>query len=473
MASTDTPIQKTASDLVLQISILEREIVRLESHLLSIYRSAFENYFSSSPITSSFARSSSVYEAEHTNEELDLSPVNVGADKISFNSYSHLRYSPAQEPASSSNSIYSRSHVVDRRMKMRKSRSDHHTLADYLGTNIQDHISGTTFMISEDIIKCISSICCKLTSSRKKHMELLPSSSSSSNSSVLLSPENLCNSWSPQFWCEAASSSYGNNSPKQKHDPYEDMIEVSKICMDDDQFEFAFKMLKIFRSLIRRLEDVDPRKMEQNEQLAFWINIHNALTMHAFLACGLQKNVTRNNSSIHRAAYNIGGCSVNTSVIQKLILGCCHPQCSSSHLRYLFASERKLRKVGSNHPYALHHPEPLAYFALCMGASSDPAVRLYTAKDVHQELIVAKREYIQSYVSIQKTKIILPKLLHYYAKAASKEPSDLIKMVACNMEEDVHGAMQQCFQKNGSKSVTFSPFKTDFRFLFHNDLVKQ
>lgn len=34
------------------------------------------------------------------------------------------------------------------------------------------------------------------------------------------------------------------------------------------------------RSLIQRLEKVDPVKMTHEEQLCFWINIHNALVMH-------------------------------------------------------------------------------------------------------------------------------------------------------------------------------------------------
>lgn len=130
---------------------------------------------------------------------------------------------------------------------MRKSLSGHHTLADYLGTNSQDHIPESACKISEDMVKCISSVYCKLTSSTNKQIELLPSSSSSCTSSSILSPENPSHSWSPQFWFEASSSPCQNKLSKQKHDPYKDMIEVPKICLDDDRFEFAFKMLKIFR----------------------------------------------------------------------------------------------------------------------------------------------------------------------------------------------------------------------------------
>lgn len=38
--------------------------------------------------------------------------------------------------------------------------------------------------------------------------------------------------------------------------------------------------LIVNRSLIRRLEKIDPREMKHDEQLSFWINIHNALVMH-------------------------------------------------------------------------------------------------------------------------------------------------------------------------------------------------
>ncbi|PKU70722.1 hypothetical protein MA16_Dca025376 [Dendrobium catenatum] len=423
----------------MEISVLEKEILYLERHLLSLYRSAFKNYFASTPcITNSSSKSPASYEADHTNDEVNLFHMEFGAKEIGFNSCSHMRCSTALEPASSSNSI---------------SFHSHRTLANYFGTTIQDHIPETVWKISEDIIKCISSVYCKLTSSTNKQIELLRSSSSSCTSSSILSPENPSNSWSPQFWCETASSPCQVKLPKHKHDPYKDMIEVPKICIDDNGFEFAFKMLKIYRSLIARLEDFDPRKMEQNEQLAFWLNIHNALMLH-------------------QAAYNIGGCSVNIYIIQHLILGSSHPHCPSSHFRSLLASATKFRKIHSKHPYSLDHPEPHAYFALCIGASSDPAVRIYTAKDVHQELNLAKKEYIQAKVSIQKSKIILPKLLYYYAKAASIELSNLIEMASCSMDADEQKAIRQCFQRNGRKSVKLSPFTTDFRFLFHRDLAK-
>ncbi|KAF2283633.1 hypothetical protein GH714_012835 [Hevea brasiliensis] len=72
------------------------------------------------------------------------------------------------------------------------------------------------------------------------------------------------------------------------------MVEVPWIYRDSQKLGDVEHLLQNYRSLICRLEDVDPRKLKHEEKLAFWINIHNALVMHAYLAYGIpQNNVKR------------------------------------------------------------------------------------------------------------------------------------------------------------------------------------
>ncbi|KAH7673984.1 hypothetical protein IHE45_08G041900 [Dioscorea alata] len=191
-------------------------------------------------------------------------------------------------------------------------------------------------------------------------------------------------------------------------------------------------MLKIFRSLIQQLETVNPSKMKHEEQLAFWINIHNALVMHVFLAYGLHQNKMKSSTlSILKAEYNIGGCSVNAYDIQSSILRC-QPHRSALCLRVIFSPTMKFTKSNNKHKYTIDHPEPLVDFALSLGAHSDPGVRVYTSKNVLQELKLAKQEYIQANVSIRKgNKITMPKLLYHYEKDANLELSDIIGTI-CN-----------------------------------------
>lgn len=59
-----------------------------------------------------------------------------------------------------------------------------------------------------------------------------------------------------------------------------------KFPFEDDKilqvliYIFIYICMLCLRSLIQRLEKVDPMKMTHEEQLCFWINIHNALVMH-------------------------------------------------------------------------------------------------------------------------------------------------------------------------------------------------
>ena len=43
---------------------------------------------------------------------------------------------------------------------------------------------------------------------------------------------------------------------------------------------FTSNGVYVYRSLVQKLEKVDPSRLKREEKLAFWINIHNALTMH-------------------------------------------------------------------------------------------------------------------------------------------------------------------------------------------------
>lgn len=101
-------------------------------------------------------------------------------------------------------------------------------------------------------------------------------------------------------------------------------------------------------------------------------------------------------------------------------------------------------------------------------------LRAYTAKSIYQDLEVAKAEFIQANVSVVKeTKIILPKILQYYAKDACLELVDLLKMVYDYIPEAQRKSIQTCCKRRPDKYVEWSPYKSSFRYLVHTDLAKQ
>lgn len=352
---------------------------------------------------------------------------------------------------------------------IKKADIGHRSLADHFGASCIDNDIMTPDRLSEDLVKCIAAIYCKLANPSSAHTCFPISSTSSLSSSSTFSPRNLSDSWSPHFSGEAAG-----NGPLQgfKEDTRQcaTMIEVSKISLDDDSFNYAAIMLQKFRSLVKRLEKVDPGKMKREEKLVFWINIHNALLMHAYLAYGTHNHVR--GTSILKAAYNVGGHSVNAYIIQSSILGI-QLHYSLPRLQTLLSPGKKFKMGSASHVYAIEHPEPLVHFALCSGEYSDPAVRVYKAKSVFQDLKLAKEEFVQAGIYIHKeAKILLPKILDYFAKDMSLDVPGLLKVVNGCLSEVQQKAITTCIKGRVDKYIHWLPQRSTFRYLIHRELVE-
>nr|VDC66276.1 unnamed protein product [Brassica rapa] len=415
---------KSSEDLRKEIASLEFEILRTEQYLLSLYRTAFDEQ-----VTSSYS--------PHTETSLvsnQFCPISEHSDLAGVLSY-HYQASPVSERSTSCPKSFQASlKAFSAREKTRYVSGNHTTLGDLLGSsNIVDDDMVNPSRLSEEILRCISSVYVTLSTKAR-------TSSSPSPSSYV--------SWNPCL-----------GEIKEADVPRGVVIESLKLHLDDSSFNHAALMLQNFRSLVQKLEKVDPSRLKREEKLAFWINIHNALTMHAYLAYGTN-NRARNNSVL-KAAYDVGGYRVNPHIIQSSILGL-RPHFTPPLLQTLFSPSRKSKTCTVKHIYALDYPEALAHFALSSGASTDPHVRVYKADCVFRDLRRAKEEFIRDNVRIQnETKIVLPKIVHYYAKDMSLDASALMETTVRCLPDSMKRVAQKLLKKK-SKCIEFSPENLSF-----------
>ncbi|XP_073098904.1 uncharacterized protein [Elaeis guineensis] len=115
---------KSVAELVKEISILELEVIRLEQYLLSSYRTAFDRHLASSSTAAGHA---------------STPPVECHAGDLRLDSTIQISH-----------------------QDIPKSVSGHRILADHLGASITDHVPEISCKLSEDIIRCISAIYCRL-----------------------------------------------------------------------------------------------------------------------------------------------------------------------------------------------------------------------------------------------------------------------------------------------------------------------
>lgn len=171
-------------------------------------------------------------------------------------------------------------------------------------------------------------------------------------------------------------------------------------------------------------------------------------------------------------------------------------------LRTLFSPGNKIKKGSRRHVYAIEYLEPLVHFALCSGAYSDPVVlsnfssklydsfpfsgvivcpcmtcmtasflqlRVYRVKTLFEDLKLAKEEFIQAKVYIDKERnIFLPKILHDLAKDMSLSTAEIIEFVNECLCEVQQKAIKRCFDRRGDKCIHWKPRNSTFRFLIHD-----
>lgn len=243
------------------------EIIHLEHRLLSLYRTAFQGRLPTLPgspcsnllqdtgplsiVQSSQAGSR---QAQHTHGGTLVHHVQTSPARAWTTSYNP---SPATALKTTSKRVnelplgleISKSkqvliclrcvHLQDQQI----AKSSHRSLADHLGASLIANALSAPDKLSQDIVRCISSIYCKLSNPPQTHVALSTSPTSSLSSSSIFSSKNHCDSWSPH----CSEDTIVNLQGSIEDGPYAAMTEVLKIRLDDDNFNYAALMLQNFR----------------------------------------------------------------------------------------------------------------------------------------------------------------------------------------------------------------------------------
>ncbi|KAK9667415.1 hypothetical protein RND81_14G254600 [Saponaria officinalis] len=320
------------------------------------------------------------------------------------------------------------------------------------------------------MIRCISTIYCKLAASSKTR-NAASSPVVSSISLMSCSKSTEFHLWTPQSKMNSPLDLYSDVSLQggceEFSGPYSEIVEVLQICRDSEKMREIDPMLRKFSSQVRRLEQINPRKLKHEEKLAFWINVHNALVMHAYLVYGVSQIKLKRVSLLLKAAYNIGGQTVSVGMMQNFILGSRLPFLGQWLLQ-LFHRNTKFKTTDDSKFFAPDHPEPLSYFALSCGTQSDPPVRVYTPNKVYQELIAARGDYILSNYRVNKgqSKVLLPKVVETYAKDSGLHPQDFRALLDHILPADMQRNKNWRYHwpTKGHKGIGWIPHDFSFRY---------
>ncbi|XP_020704374.2 uncharacterized protein LOC110115469 [Dendrobium catenatum] len=120
--------------------------------------------------------------------------------------------------------------------------------------------------------------------------------------------------------------------------------------------------------------------------------------------------------------------------------------------------------------FGLDWPEPLVTFALSCGSWSSPAVRIYTASQVEQQLEDSKRDYLQAAIGVSMpSRLAIPKLLDWYLVDFAKDMESLMDWICLQLPTELRNDAVQCLEM-GRKSaipqpIQVLPYEFKFRYL--------
>ncbi|ESQ53390.1 hypothetical protein EUTSA_v10024737mg [Eutrema salsugineum] len=287
--------------------------------------------------------------------------------------------------------------------------------------------------VSEDLLKCLVSIILRISSSKD----------------IVLDPYSNCSEWRTR---EVGA--------------YKNLCSVDASSIDLGRKINASFLIHRLKFLLNKLSVVNLDGLSHQQKLAFWINTYNSCVMNAFLEHGIPGTPEMVVALMQKATIIVGGHSLNAITIEHFILRLPY------HLKFTCPKTATHEEMRAHSTFGLEWSEPLVTFALACGSWSSPAVRVYTAANVEEELEAAKRDYLQASVGIsKKNKLMLPKVLDWYLLDFAKDLESLLDWVCLQLPDKLREEAGMCMERKNKESlmelVQVVPYDFSFRLLLH------
>nr|CAD1836193.1 unnamed protein product [Ananas comosus var. bracteatus] len=155
------------------------------------------------------------------------------------------------------------------------------------------------------------------------------------------------------------------------------MIAILEAYASDDRLHLDYARIgaseefRRYVNLVQDLQRIDLFALSPEERMAFFLNLHNAMVIHAVARVG-RPGVIDRRAFFTDFQYIIGGYPYSLSTIKNGIL--------RSNRRQPYSLIKPFSSVDRRLELALEKVNPLIHFGLCNGTRSSPAVRFFSPK---------------------------------------------------------------------------------------------
>lgn len=188
---------------------------------------------------------------------------------------------------------------------------------------------------------------------------------------------------------------------------------------------------KKYVRLTKELQRVNVVDASGDEKVAFFINIYNALVIHANAAFGPPVNLWQRYKFFNTVRYIIGGHAYSLQDIENGVL-----RANRKGVGMLF---RPFSQSDPRLKVALDEPEPFVHFALVCGAKSCPPIKTYSTDGLEDQLKLAAEAFLDSddglTIDMNKKQIFLTKILSWYQEDFGKNKEEVLQWILANLSD--------------------------------------
>ncbi|OMO89432.1 hypothetical protein CCACVL1_07827 [Corchorus capsularis] len=207
-----------------------------------------------------------------------------------------------------------------------------------------------------------------------------------------------------------------------------------------------------YLNLSRDLQRINLQLLTPDERLAFFLNLHNAMVIHAAISIGHPEGILDKRAFFSDFQYVVGGHPYSLNTIENGILRI-NRKSPYSLLRPFSNGDRRLELA----PTRLN---PLIHFGLCNGTRSAPAVRFFTPQGVEAELRTATREYFQRggiEINLDKRTVHLTRIIKWFSVDFGEE-KEVLKWVLNYLDATKQGLLTHLLDDGGSVNIVYQNY---------------
>ncbi|KAL8053158.1 hypothetical protein ABFX02_05G053100 [Erythranthe guttata] len=205
--------------------------------------------------------------------------------------------------------------------------------------------------------------------------------------------------------------------------------------------------------LVEDLQRVNLLTLSHDEKLAFFLNLHNAMAIHAVIRIGHPGGMIDRRHFFAEFMYIIGGHPYSLSSIKNGIL--------RGNRRPPYVLIKPFSSGDKRLELAFSKVNELIHFGIWNATRGSPSIRFFNPKGIESELRSAAREYFQRddgmQVDLAKRAVCLPRIIKWYSADFGQE-KEILKWIMNYLDASKAGLLTHLLSDGGSINIIYQNY---------------